>query len=177
MHAYASSKNQAYNASQRFMAEKKPHFSLVNVMPAFVGGKNELATTRKAVSSGTNALFLNPLLGVQNPDGLWALTCHVDDVADAHVQALDEGKVPKSTNLGVVYRGAEGGINWDSAIDIVKKHFPKEVESGVFPLGGTQGSNVLRFDASETERVLGIKFKDWEEQIVSVAKAYAEAKA
>lgn len=176
-HAYAASKNQAYNASQRFMEEKRPHFSLVNVMPAFVGGRNELAKTRQSVNSGTNALFLNALLGVQNPTGLWALTVHVDDVAYTHVQALDESKVPKSMNLATVYRGLEGGINWDSAIDIVKKHFPKEVESGVFPLGGTQGSIFIRFDSSETEKVLGFKFKSWEEQIVSIAKAYIEAEA
>ena len=159
------------------MAAQKPHFSLVNIMPAFVAGKNELATTRKTVNAGTNAFFLNPLLGVQNPDGLWALTCHVDDVAYAHVQALDQGKVPRSTNLAVVYRGLEGGIQWDAAIEIVKKHFPREVEEGIFPLGGAQGSKVLRFDASETEKVLGFKFKDFEEQIVSVAKAYVEAEA
>jgi nucleoside-diphosphate-sugar epimerase len=178
-HAYASSKNQAFNASTRFIEENKPSWSVVNVMPAFVMGRSELAIAkgRKAVRSGTNAIGLNPVMGVKNPDGLWALTCHVDDVAYTHVQALNEAKVPKSTNLGVVYRGVEGGIIWDDSLEIVKKHFPKEVESGVFPLGGTQGSKKLRFDATETEKVLGFKFKNWEEQILSVAGAYAEAKA
>ena len=116
LHAYAASKNLAYNASLRFMAEKKPQFGLVNVMPAFVAGKNELAKTRKAVNGGTNALFLNVLLGVQNPDGLWSLTCHVDDVARVHVQALDEGLVKDGANLGVVYNGLDGGSTWDDAI-------------------------------------------------------------
>jgi hypothetical protein len=46
----------------------------------------------------------------------------------------------------------------------------------VFPMGGMTRSNVMKFDASETERVLGIKFQDFEEQIVSVAQAYVEAK-
>ena len=177
LHAYAASKNLAYNASLRFMAEKKPQFGLVNVMPAFVAGKNELAKTRKAVNGGTNALFLNVLLGVQNPDGLWSLTCHVDDVARVHVQALNEGLVKDGANLGVVYNGLDGGSTWDDAIEIVKKHFPEEVKKGVFPLGGTQGSNPLKFDASETEKILGFKFKDFEEQVVSVAKAYVEAEA
>ena len=44
-------------------------------------------------------------------------------------------------------------------------------------MGGTQGSNPLKFDASETEKILGFKFKDFEEQIVSLAKAYVEAEA
>jgi nucleoside-diphosphate-sugar epimerase len=177
-HAYASSKNQAYNATTRFVEENKPSWSLVNVMPAFVVGRNELAIAkgRKAVNSGTNATAMTSIMGMQNPDGLWALTCHVEDVAYTHVQALDEVKVPKSTNLGVVYKGKEGGIIWDDSIDVVKKHFPKEVESGVFPLGGTQGSKKLYFDATETEKVLGFKFKSWEEQVLSVAGAYAEAK-
>lgn len=178
-HAYAASKNQAFNASNKFIAENKPAWTVVNVMPSFVIGRNELAIAkgRAAVNSGTNAIGLTPIMGGKNPDGLWALTCHVDDVAYTHVQALDETKVPKSTNLGVVYRGTEGGIIWDEALEIVKKHFPKEVEAGVFPLGGTQGSKKLYFDASETEKILDFKFKGWEEQVVSVAEAYVEAKA
>lgn len=177
MHAYAASKNQAYNASQRFMAEKKPGFDLVSVMPGFVAGRNELAKTRAEVKSGTNGLFLNVLLGVRNEEGLWTTTAHVDDVARVHVGALDRGLVRGGSNLGVVYNGVGGGIVWDEAIEIVRKHLPEEVASGVFPLGGTQRSNIMRFDASETERVLGFKFKDFEEQIVSVARAYVEAEA
>jgi nucleoside-diphosphate-sugar epimerase len=176
MHAYASSKNQAYNASQRFMAERKPGFDLVSVMPGFVAGRNELAKTREAVNAGTNRLFLMPLLGIKNEEGLWTLTCHVDDVAKVHVGALDREVVKGGANLGVVYRGRDGGVVWDDALEIVRRRLPEAVESGVFPMGGMTRSNVMKFDASETERVLGIKFQDFEEQIVSVAQAYVEAK-
>lgn len=63
---------------------------------------------------------------------------------------------------------------WDDALEIVRR-FPGEVESGVFPLRGTTRSDIMRFDASKTEKMLGIEFQDFEEMIVSVATAYVEA--
>jgi hypothetical protein len=63
---------------------------------------------------------------------------------------------------------------WGDTIDIVKRHFPKKVESGHFPLGGTLASNLIKFDATRTEDVFGIKFKSFEEQVVRLAGWYAE---
>jgi len=173
--AYAVSKILAYNHTVDFMEKEKPNFTVINVMPTFVVGKNELATTPQAVNAGSNSLALNVLLGVQNPAGLTGDTVHVDDVAKVHIAALDP-KVEGSRNFGANSHGLEG-IKWNDAIDIVKNHFPKEVENGVFPLGGSQPAHPLAFDASETEQVFGFKFKSFEDQIVSLAGWYAEVSA
>lgn len=174
MMAYAAAKVAAYNRTLDFVAKEKPHFDVINVLPSFVIGKNELANTKEAISapSGSNAIALNPIFGGQNPAGAPSVTVHVEDVAYVHVAALNPN-IAGNQSFGVNWNGIKG-INWDDAIEIVKRHFPKEVESGLFPLGGSQASNLIKFDATRTEEVFGIKFKSFEEQIVSLAGWYAE---
>ncbi|OAP63508.1 hypothetical protein AYL99_02735 [Fonsecaea erecta] len=169
--AYVASKKLAYNRTREFISKENPHFAVINIMPTFVIGKNELATTPEAVIAGSNALAFTPLLGRQNPNGMPAATCHIDDVAYVHIASLGP-KVQGNQNFGVNYD--VNGVKWDDAIDIVKRHFPEAVEKGVFPLGGSQTSLPMPFDASKTEEVFGIKFKNFEEQIVSLAGHYIE---
>lgn len=78
-------------------------------MPGFVCGRNELVGTREGVNWGTNRLFLGPILWVKNEEGPWTEAYHVEDVARVHVVALDQGVVKGESNLGVVYKGREGG--------------------------------------------------------------------
>lgn len=173
--AYVASKKLAYNRSRDFIAKEKPHFTVVNIMPTFIVGPNELATTTDAVRSGSNAIALNVLFGVNNPNGMPAAVVHVDDVAFLHVAALDP-KVQGNKNFGANY--GINSIEWDDAIDIVKKHFPAEVEKGVFPLGGSQTSlHVMPIDASASEKFFNFKFKDWETQVVDIAGYYAKVAA
>ena len=172
--AYAASKKLAYNRTRDFITKEQPKFTIINVMPTFVVGRNELATTAEAVMSGSNAVALGLLFGAQNPNGMPAATVHVDDVAFVHVAALDP-KIQGNKNFGTNY--STSGVTWDDALDIVRKHFPKEVGSGVFPLGGSQKSLPMPFDASSMEKVFDFKYKDFESQIVDVAGWYAKVAA
>lgn len=169
--AYASSKVLAYNRTRDFIAKEKPNFTVVNIMPTFVIGKNELATTLQAAASGSNRMALAPILGSNLPLAPPAAACHIDDVAFVHIAALDP-KIEGNQNFGLNYNGVKGVV-WDDALDIVKKHFPKEVENGVFPLGASTPSVPSAFDASKTEEVFGFKHKNFEEMIISIAGHYA----
>jgi nucleoside-diphosphate-sugar epimerase len=173
--AYGSSKILAYNRTREFITKEKPSFTVVNVMPTFVIGKNELATTPATVPLGSNRLAMAPLLGSKQDQGPPAIACHVDDVAFVHIAALDP-KIEGNQNFGVNYNGTKGVV-WDDALDIVKKHFPKEVENGIFPLGGSQPSVAPPFDASRTEQVFNFKHKNFEEMIISLAGHYVEVSA
>ena len=168
--AYSASKKLAYNRTRDFIAREKPNFDIINIMPTFVIGKNELATTCEAVNAGSNSLAMIPILGMQNLAGTPAFTCHVDDVAFVHIASL-KPEIEGNQNFGVNY--GEAPVQWDDAVDIVKQHFPSEVEQGIFPLGGSNKSILVAFDASKTEEVFGIKFKSFEDQIVSLAGYYA----
>ena len=172
--AYMAAKKLAYNRTRDFIENEKPKFTIVNIMPTFVIGPNKLATTTEAVLAGTNHMALGLLLGEKNPAGMPAATVHVDDVAFLHVASLGP-KVQGHKNFGANY--SVNGIVWDDAIDIVKKHFPSEVEKGVFPLGGSQASGPLPFDASDSEKFFDFKFKDYETQVVDIAGYYAKVAA
>ena len=141
-------------------------------MPSFVWGKNELATTPKAAVSGSNARVLEPLLGVKSPMGLPGTTVHIDDVAMLHVEALNP-KLQGNQDFTANSEGIEG-LEWNDVPEIVARKFPEAVKSGILPLGGSQPTLRLKYDASHTEKVFDFKFKGLEEQVTNVAGWYIE---
>jgi nucleoside-diphosphate-sugar epimerase len=174
--AYLASKKLAYSATRRFVAETQPAFEVTNIMPSFVIGPNKLATTPQEVDSGSNTVALTSVLGKKNPAGTALFVCHVDDVAFAHIEAL-EPKYEGSRNWGVNWNGLDREKSWDSANEIVRKHFPKEVESGLLPANGEHKSIYTPFDASATEKAMGRHFKDWETMIVDLVGYYVKVSA
>ncbi len=170
--AYGASKVKAHHAGNDFIEKECPHFSVAYIFPSFVIGKNELARTTEAVSQGSNSLLTQLLLGGSDPFPLDGATVHVDDVAYTHVKSLDpsiEGNQKFICNSG----GVEGSV-WEDANDIVGRKFPDAVKEGILPLGGSQATSKIMFDTSRTEKLLGVEFKDWEEQVVSLVGWYIE---
>ena len=170
--AYSASKVNALNATDAFVKNEKPHFDVINIMPSFFVGKSELITSSKDITKGTNRMALQPILGEKADNALPNNQIHVDDVAKVHVLSLDP-KVKGNQNFGVTSGGVAGN-QWDAAIEIVQRRFPEAVKDGRLPANGTQPSKRVLIDASETEKILGIKFRSFEDQIVSVTEHYLE---
>ena len=170
--AYGASKKLAYARTRDFVAEEKPNFSIINIMPSFVIGKNELATTPETVVSGSNALIMSALLGQQNPTGMIAGFAHVDDVAFVHVAALNPD-IKGNRNYGVHYDYTKEA-KFDDAIDVVKKWFPDAVADGILRLGGSTTSHLVPFDVRNTEEELGYKQKTFEEMVKNQVSHYIE---
>ena len=63
--AYFTSKTLALDATEKWLEEKKPRFSIVNIMPGFILGRNELVTVAEDLLNGTNVVVLGPVLGQQ----------------------------------------------------------------------------------------------------------------
>ena len=170
--AYAAAKTKALNATKSFVRTEKPTFDVINVMPGFFIGKNELVTDAKDILSGTNGAAFAQILGhvssQTNPSNLQ----HVDDVAKVHVLSLDP-KVEGNQDFGIQAGGVDG-VAWDDAIEIVKRRFPEAVKDGRLPANGTQPTKKVRYDTSRTERVLGIKFQSYEDALVSLTEHYLE---
>ena len=171
--AYSASKAAAFNATEEYVRTQKPHFEINHVGPAFVIGKHELATTRAEVLAGTNGAALGHVLGSAGGPTP-STSVYVYDIAKMHVLALDP-KIPG----GQLFLGVSENSNtrWEDAFDIVKKHFPKAVEDGTFPLNGSNPTKRLIFDNEYTKKTLGIEFVNFEEQVKSVAGHYLELKA
>jgi nucleoside-diphosphate-sugar epimerase len=171
--AYAASKKLAYNRTRAFVTEHHPSFSIINVMPTFVFGPNRLATTRRELLSGSNALVLLRVLGGEvNEAGMWGNPCHVDDVAFVHVKALSLNnlKPGELKNFGVNYTKEK--FEWDDAKEVVRKEFPRAVEEKVFNLEGKIKTLAGEYDASKTEKELGVEFKSYKTAVKDLVEYY-----
>jgi nucleoside-diphosphate-sugar epimerase len=162
--AYASSKVAALNEAEDYLRENKPHYSVVHIMPGFVLGNNELANVKKDLLEGTAAYHIAPYLSGQSSERI-PMAVSVHDVAFLHVAALDE-KIPGGRAYGASYRP-----EWGSAWNILHREFPEAVEKGIFKYAEvkTEGRD---WDATETEKVFGFKFKTFEEATIEVAKQW-----
>lgn len=171
--AYAASKKLAYNRTRDWVHEKKPNFAVINIMPSFVFGRNELATTRAELMTGSNGILLGMALGgSNNPQGLPNSACHVDDVAKVHIQALSVPDVGPFRNFGVAW--SAGQWQWDDIKEIARKHYPEAFEDGTFVSEGSIKSIEMAFDAHQTEKTLGFEFKSLETAIKDLVGQYIE---
>ncbi|MCJ1399447.1 hypothetical protein MMC11_002649 [Xylographa trunciseda] len=170
--AYAASKVGALLATQDFVKENNPGFDVINMMPSFIVGKNELVTKVEEITSGTNGAALGQVLGVKNPYPNPSTTVFVNDIAKLHVLALDP-KIPGNQSFLANSEGING-TNWGDAIDIVAKHYPEAVAKGILPNNGSQPTKSTLIDVSRTESVFGMKFEPYEVQVKSVVGHYLD---
>ena len=186
-HRYVNSKIAATNVVHDYALAKKfesAHFSIVNLMPGWVFGPEELARSKKEAFTGSNQLLgflfsdqisLAPLLGQsagEAPPGN-SLTVHLEDVIESHIKSLDTKNVPGKYRNFLLSSGSPIGSIFMDAADIVRKKLPQEVAEGKIPFAGKLGRlrlrvqhhrNILtrslpdtlqiKFDATPTEREL-----------------------
>lgn len=165
--AYRAAKSLALNAAEKFLAEEKPNFSIIHIMPSYVFGGNELVTDAKSIASGSNAILMGLVLGVKAQAAIGTVV-HLDDVARIHVGALDEKKVPASTSFL-----ASLSVQFEDALEIAKRLFPEAVKDGRLPLGGSKPTLPMTMDIQDTVDVFG-PLKGYEEMVESVVGQYLE---
>jgi len=177
--AYVISKVLSVQAVLDYVSSTKPHYSVINVLPGTTIGRNELATDSKELMAGSNIVPLAPLLGIPFPPTQSVFT-HIDDAALSHVRALSIDVAPGTArNIIPVYNTAANpeAFAWDDVFDIVKKNFPGVLESGALPLGGTVPKRKTLVDSAEDEKVLGFKFKTYEEAVVDLVGQFLQLSA
>ena len=168
---YFVSKVLALDATDRFQAKNQPHFSIVNIMPSFVIGKNELVRAATLVPAGSNGVVMSILLGQKSSTPRLRPTVHVQDVARVHVGVLDEQKVPEGRDFIL----AADQVPLDDAIGVVQQYFPEAIAKSLLPLGGSTPSVSTRLDVSDTIATFGA-FKPFAEQVRDVVEQYVALK-
>jgi len=169
--AYSASKVRALVATKEFVKEKKPEWDVINIMPSFVVGDNEIITDPKLISDGTvSAAFAQVLGGDSGWGNVPSTSIHVADIARLHVDALNP-KIEGNQSFLAVSEG-ERGTRWEEAIEIVNRNFPEAVKKGILPNNGKAATKRTKVDSSRTEKVFGFKFQSYEEQVKSVVKQY-----
>jgi nucleoside-diphosphate-sugar epimerase len=173
--AYSASKAKALIESERWMAENRPGFDLVNIHPSFIEGRDDLKLTAKSTIEGTNALLLSIALGNKAASPMPGTTVHNEDVARLHVEALDP-RIPAGSYIATSNNpyGSLNGTNWEETPAVISKLFPEALKKGLVSTEGEQKSILVHIDNSKTEKVFGWKFQDYESQVKSVVGHYLE---
>ena len=174
--AYGASKVLALHATKDFIAENHPKYSVVNLMPAYVIGRNEMATSPANLTapSASNGFLLSNILGNNIPFPMMGRTVHIEDVASVHVQALTSEEVAQGGEDFVLTSGNEKGNVWDDSLEIVNRRYPEAVESGLLPMGGHTPTGQCKIDGTKAERVFGFVYKGFEDQVVDLVGQYIE---
>jgi len=105
--AYVVSKVLALKHAEDFIASEEPAFDAIHIHPALVLGRDDLALTTKALNSGSNRNALAPVLGEHKKESYPVSVVHVEDVALAHVRALDP-KIAGNQSFMLSNTGEEG---------------------------------------------------------------------
>ncbi|KFX91461.1 hypothetical protein V490_05890 [Pseudogymnoascus sp. VKM F-3557] len=173
MAAYAASKARAFESVHKWIAENKPSFDVNSILPVFVLGRDDTVTEASQITRGTNGLVMGPLLGHPGAPTP-GVAVHVDDVAQMHVKALDPS-IPGNQDF-LANSQQPRGVEWAQVNEIVKRRYPKEVANGILKVDPAEPAQTLPLSVSsaKAEKAFNFKFKDLEEQVVSVVDHYLE---
>jgi nucleoside-diphosphate-sugar epimerase len=171
--AYMMSKTYAHQAADKYMADNKPSYDTLFVLPGYTYGANEPLTTSQQLydSASSNHTLIQYIMGVRVPMPVPASFVHVDDAAIAHVAAL----TAKDAVNGERFLVAAPPVKSYSEIDeTVKKLFPEEVKSGLITLGtGEQKSMGGTFETENTrEKLLKRELLGLESMVESAVGQY-----
>lgn len=164
---YMASKALSLNATDRFVAEKSPHFDVINVVPTSAIGRFEMAETPQQLLANSNIRGLAIAVGEKagrTPTGV----IHVDDLAKVHVDVLKMA-TPRYLSLG-----ASLHTSLPEQAGVVRESFPDAVKDGRFPMDGEIADRPFELDASETEKFLGWKFQGFDAMVKDVAEQYLD---
>jgi nucleoside-diphosphate-sugar epimerase len=173
--AYRGAKALALDATDKFLVERNPKFTIVNLMPGYVVGRNEFAKGTSGLLASSNVAPLSVVTGTRSPIVRPAIVSHIDDVARIHVEALDEEKVVGNQNYFIDAKTEGKRTIFDDANEIAKKYFPDAVEEGILKLGGSIESAYLRRDTREVQRIFG-ELKKYEAGVRDVVGQFVELK-
>lgn len=176
--AYRAAKALALDATDRFVAEKKPGFSVINIMPGYIIGRNESVTSTRELVSGSNALVLGIVLGSEPMPGKRPMmVTDLRDVARVEVAALDleKLKVGEGDSKSFLLDGGSlvTGRKLNDAKEIVRKAFPAAVEEGKLKLGGGVGSAGIVVESKDSTKTFG-ELQGYEAMVKELVGQYLE---
>ncbi|KAE8447782.1 hypothetical protein EG329_010176 [Mollisiaceae sp. DMI_Dod_QoI] len=181
---YTASKIASLKAVDDFMEKEKPAFTVVNIMPGFVVGRQELATSSTDLLSSSNRALLIPVTGGILPYAgtgrFVSPTVSLEDVVGLHLGCLVSEKLKKGRNeWSFAIAGMEGG-DYEDIAGIAGRLFPDAVRAGRLRFAReeermkTGKVQIYKVDIKGVEEVLGRKLKGLEEQVREVVGQHLE---
>lgn len=171
--AYVVSKVLAHDAATQFVKKNNPKFRLIRVLPGYVQGPHELIQNEQEFFTGSNEGTINAVIGNLSPEPKPNSQVWLEDVAKAHVLALDP-KVGKDGAEFVMVGNGGVSVPWDEVAETASKLFPEAFRSGILkPVKGQQNIHTTRSTVS-SERALGFKFASTAEMIKGLIAQWLE---
>ncbi|KAM0553165.1 hypothetical protein ACHAPJ_007452 [Fusarium lateritium] len=166
--AYQASKIAALNASEVWMKKHNPKFDMINILPGWIWGHQELATSADDLLAGSNSHLLSVLGATEKPYHIHSSVVSIHDCANAHLLALDP-KVER--NQAFIVGQLE---NLEQASTIAHSYVPEAFTKGIF--SNTTKQPIVKFpqDGSKTRIALGLELRPFEEVVKEVASQYWE---
>lgn len=164
---YSAAKTIAYNSALECMEKLNPSFDIVHPKSSLIRGRDDLQTTLKSM---LNAIIMSLAPGKQRDAPRPCLSVHNDDVARAHVQALDP-KIPAGTyNLS---RSNGESIDWTAVPSLVERLFPAAVKDGMLnPQKAKAMTVAIRMTSAKGTTTFGFEFSAIEKQVKRVVCQY-----
>ncbi|KAJ6115329.1 NAD(P)-binding protein [Penicillium sp. IBT 16267x] len=159
MTLYRASKLLADKATWDFWKTNQPHYSLVTLHPAFVFGRNLVQVSAEEIRAGSNGLLWRGVMEGAPAGGIALMGVYIQDVAEAHIKALD----PKIKD-GSKYLLAAKPATWNDVARIVQNVYPN---IGAKLTEGSEGASTPT-DMFKAEKELGMQWRSWEEIVRSV---------
>ena len=164
---YMASKALSLNDTDRFVAEKSPHFAVVNVIPTSVVGRYEMAETPAQLLANSNirglAIAIGQKLG-KVPTGY----IHLDDLAKVHVDVL------KMETPNYLSFATSVSSSCTEQVEAVKKHFAEAIADGRFTMDGEMEDRPFHLDSEATEKFFGWEFQSYDAMVKDVGQHYLE---
>jgi nucleoside-diphosphate-sugar epimerase len=148
---YSASKILAHQASQQFIREHNPHFTMITIHPTFVLGPS-LVQKSADNPNGTIRMFMRSL---ESKQPTVPTTCvDVRDVADAILATVD-AKVERNGEEFII-SGVK--LTWDDVVAYVKSAYPQ------FPMQlQPPYEEPFVANSAKAERMLGMKWRPIED--------------
>ncbi|GAB1195894.1 hypothetical protein APSETT444_005159 [Aspergillus pseudonomiae] len=151
MTLYMASKLLSDAATWDFWKTAKPKYALVTLHPAFVYGRNLMQTCADGVKRGSNGALWGFIMA-GTPTG-FLTAVHVQDVAEAHIRALDQKIVD-----GSKYLLAGRSTTVPEIARFIQKRYP---DAGAV-ITEDAPSVVSPVNTAKAERELGMKWRPFE---------------
>lgn len=170
-HAYVTSKVMAHVAADTFVEEENPAWDVVKILPGYTMGYHELDRVKSDMWQSTNCAILETALGRLQQGPKLTAQSFLDDVAQAHIAALDPKVATAGKNLLIAGNGGVG-IPWDAVGAAIALAFPQESSEGVLGAVSGQEDLLTRYDVQSSEEALGYKFSGMDVILKSVIDQY-----
>lgn len=152
------------------MRDHQPSFDMISLLPAWIWGRNGLATSVDMLNKGSNAVLLRILEGKGSQYPINSAVVSVNAAAKAHVLALS----PTIKGNQAFFAGQLE--NLEEVNRIAEREFPEAVANKLFSKQSEQATVSIPMNIEPSKTVLGLELDSLQSMVLEVATQFFDLK-